>query len=191
MVKYTVILLALLMSFDAGAQKPNEQAAGPDYTQLGSGIPFFRMKIADTIDTNAVIIKKRQKNGEVEVPIRRVVSLGDVSGKGNLLFMLFSPTCDHCEATTRQFVANMSLFHESKLVLITNPKFGEYLPDFMRKLHTDHFPQMYVGIDDSDFLKETFLYQTLPQINVYNRQRKLIKIFTGEMPIDSVKAYID
>jgi hypothetical protein len=74
--------------------------------------------------------------------------------------------------------------------LMTNPKFKEYLPGFMKKVHTMQFPQMQVGYDDSDFIKQTFLYESLPQINIYNDQRKLIKTFTGETPFDSLKQYI-
>ncbi len=48
---------------------------------------------------------------------------------------------------------------------------------------------MYIGTDSSGFINNVFLYQSLPQINIYSPAHKLIKTYTGEVPIDSLKQY--
>jgi hypothetical protein len=48
-----------------------------------------------------------------------------------------------------------------------------------------------VGIDSSGLVNQTFLYKLLPQVNVYNKERKLEKVFFSDVPIDSLKSYID
>jgi hypothetical protein len=49
---------------------------------------------------------------------------------------------------------------------------------------------MFVGADSFKVTDRLFTYQGLPQINIYNKERKLIKIFQGDIFIDSLKAYI-
>jgi hypothetical protein len=36
-----------------------------------------------------------------------------------------------------------------------------------------------------------YMYQSLPQLNIYNKERKLIKYFTGDIAIDSIRTYIN
>jgi hypothetical protein len=57
-------------------------------------------------------------------------------------------------------------------------------------MKTEEYPIMYVGTDSGDFLNNVFLYSQLPQINIYDKKRKLLKTFTGEVAIDSLKKYI-
>ena len=47
-----------------------------------------------------------------------------------------------------------------------------------------------MGLDSANFINSVFLYKTLPQINIYSPERKLLKIFNGDVAIDSLKRYI-
>jgi len=108
----------------------------------------------------------------------------------NLFIMMFKPGCSHCENETRMLEQHSALFKKSKLVLMTSPVQQEILPDFVHELHLADYASIYVGIDSGDFISKAFLYQSLPQINIYNADRKLLKIFTGDVPIDSLEGYI-
>ncbi len=65
-----------------------------------------------------------------------------------------------------------------------------YLNDFATMMNLDNYPSLYLGIDSTDFISSVFLYQSLPQINVYSSDRKLLKTYTGEVAIDTLKKYI-
>jgi len=65
-----------------------------------------------------------------------------------------------------------------------------YLPLFVKSFHIAEYPSIYIGFDVSNFIKELFLYQPLPQVNIYSADRKLLRTFTGEIVIDSLKRYI-
>ena len=74
---------------------------------------------------------------------------------------------------------------------MANPGMMQYLPDFVNMLHVLDYPIMHVGIDSSGFIGNAFGYHMLPQINIYDHSRKLLKTFNGETPIDSLKSYIE
>ena len=196
MSRFLVTIILFMCCFGAVAQQHKAEVIPIDYTQPGSGMPFFRLKIIDTLKKTPVASKpetkkKKRQQEEDDTILKGYFAEKDLDNKGNLFIMMFSPSCEHCEAQTALFEKNFDLFKNTKLVLVTNPRFQSYLPDFMKRVHTSQFPQMVVGIDDSDFIKETFLYQSLPQINIYNSKRKLVKTYTGNIPIDSLKEFID
>ena len=65
-----------------------------------------------------------------------------------------------------------------------------YLSDFIKQVHLNEYPSIYLGTDSMGFINNAYLYQALPQINIYNSDRKLVKTYTGEVAIDSLKKYI-
>lgn len=65
-----------------------------------------------------------------------------------------------------------------------------YLPEFVSAHHLEQYPSVRIGIDSSGLLQKTFLYEPLPQVNVYDRTRRLIRIFTGLQPGSSFLPYL-
>ncbi len=107
-----------------------------------------------------------------------------------VIIMLFNPTCEHCEQQTRLFGEHLELFSETNLMLMAADKMGPYLGYFVSATHADNYPALQIGLDSSNYIQHTFRYEGLPQINIYNKERKLIKVFSGFTPADSLKQYI-
>jgi thioredoxin-related protein len=115
----------------------------------------------------------------------------DMKNDANLFVMLFNPTCSHCEDMTMLLEKNIALFDKSKLLMVATSTQAPYIKGFEDSYHTDQYKTMTVGLDSNMHLVDkTFRYKMLPQISVYDKDRKLIKVFTGEIPIDSLKPYI-
>jgi hypothetical protein len=115
----------------------------------------------------------------------------DLDNGANLFVMMFNPTCSHCQNATQMLGKNISLFSRSKIVLLAKREMQPFIGDFIKNNNTDsYYPTMYVGIDSSKFIDNVFLYQMLPQINIYNNERRLVKIFTGDVSIDSLQKYV-
>jgi len=108
----------------------------------------------------------------------------------NLFVMMFNPTCSHCQEQTIMFEKSEALFKRSKIILLANNVMKTYLGDFVALTHANQYPFMYLGVDSTDFINNLFLYQALPQLNIYNSERKLIRTYNGEVAIDSLKKYI-
>ena len=170
--------------------------ANIDYKQVGAPMPHI---VLWTFDSVRIYKRKRvqidlthirlvQKKPKMMKP--KIIVDKDLNNKANLFVMMFNPTCGHCEDQTQLFERNINLFKKSKLVLMANPNMTDYLPNFIKSFKVKDFPQISIGVDSGSFIKETFLYSALPQINVYSPDRKLIRAFAGEVPIDSLKQYI-
>ncbi|HTN46858.1 MAG TPA: hypothetical protein VL098_10970 [Flavipsychrobacter sp.] len=109
----------------------------------------------------------------------------------HLIVMLFNPTCEHCENMAATFKKNIDLFKKTNLVLVATGGMFPYLDYFIDNTHIKDISKIQVGIDSSGLVNQTFLYKLLPQVNVYNKERKLEKVFFSDVPIDSLKSYID
>jgi hypothetical protein len=175
MLRKLLILTLLLCNLHVAAQK-NKQKAVPDpmsvlpvnYREPGSILPPMNVMTMDN----------------------KKITNADVANDANFFLMLFNPTCDHCERQTDSLREHIGLFKKSKLVLVATPITKTYVPSFIQGHKLENYPQIQVGID-SALCDRTFVYMSLPQINIYNKDRVLIKIFSGNVAIDSLKKYIE
>jgi len=185
-----------------------------DYTQLGMPMPPLRYIVyresnkknaaganenrsvnQDSLATGKKPGKKKHKENAVPTGVninvtKAVLINEDLENNANLFVMIFNPNCSHCQDETMLLGQNGDLFKKSKLVLVAGANMHPYMDDFIKYTNFEKYPFMYLGIDSSDYTKKVFLYKALPQINIYNKHRKLIKTFSGEIVIDSLKKYI-
>lgn len=86
---------------------------------------------------------------------------------------------------------NIGSFKKSNILLLATPNMkGSWLEDFEGFTHVNTIPKIKVALDSSDFINKTFTYEGLPQINIY-KNGKLLRKFHTEVPIDSLKPYIE
>jgi hypothetical protein len=148
-----------------------------DYKQVGAPMPS--LTFLPYYDTS----KKDEKP-------KGLMTDKDFDNGADLFVIMFNPTCSHCQNATILLRKNKDLFKKTKVILLANNVMKDYLHDFVTMTGEDQAPFMYLGIDSSQFINSTFLYQSLPQINIYSGDRKLIRTYTGDVAIDSLKKYI-
>lgn len=139
---------------------------------------------------NDVTNKKKKKSSESDFRSKVLLTNEDVDNGANLFVMIFNPTCSHCEDETRLLEKNLSLFKKSKLLLMATPVMQPYLKDFANTMKLRDYPEITLGVDSSGFLNQVFLYQALPQITIYGADRKLLRIYSGEVSIDTLEQFI-
>lgn len=193
---------------DKPVKLPGKKEANPiDYTLMGAPMPQLRiMKYQDTNKLKAALAeslantpkhKKRKRKHQAEengipfaVKDKIMLTDKDFDNGANLFVMMFNPNCSHCEDQTEHLEKNIFLFKKSKIILLANPVMWDYIPGFSKSFRIDEYPAITIGADSADFINKVFLYKPLPQINIYDGQRKLIKTFTGGVLIDSLITYI-
>jgi len=149
---------------------------------------------SDTVKTNYKII------GAPMPPIKMTVYLGaqgkeiltdkDVANDANLFVMMYNPTCGHCQEETQLLEKNIFLFKKSHILLMAAPAMDTYMDFFENITKVSQYPSIKSGLDNSGFIDKTFNYTGLPQINIYDKNRKLLKMFNSDTPLDSLKPYI-
>ena len=204
MLRYLMMLVCLCAT-TVFAQQPasktteKEDEAKIDYQQMGAPLPPFRLflfhdsaikKKMPESQPNANSKKKDDKKNH-KLNQQTYLTEKDVKNNANLFMMIFNPSCSHCEDETAIIQNNFSLFDRSHLVMVAKPNNSAPLGDFYARRRICDFESIHIGTDSSDFITKTFIFGMLPQINIYDHNRKLIKIFNGEIAIDSLKRYIE
>jgi hypothetical protein len=192
-----ILLPALLWAQTDVKTTENATLPNIDYKQAGAPMPpFMFMSYNDTTPAARkpeVMAKKYtpQQLAERTANDYTFMNEADFDNKGNLFVMMFNPTCSHCEDVTFMLEKNATLFKKTKVVLLANRMMNMYIPYFAERHQIAYHPFMYIGYDSSRFIDNAYLYQALPQINIYGPDRKLIKTYAGEVPMDTLKKYID
>lgn len=158
----------------AETEATTNDTAKVNYKEIGAPMP--RLK---------VLLYKGKLGG------KEVLTGKDFSNKANLFVMMYNPTCGHCQEETELMEKNIHLFKKSQILLIASPQMESYMDFFENATKVSEYPSIKVALDSCGFIDKTFTYSGLPQINIYDKERKLIKIFNNDTPLDSLKPYIE
>lgn len=202
MMNRKVLILVCLFgcTIAAFAQKKNKSKKStsnemvPVSTLTISGTAFLRPLLNkekepafDYKQTNAPLPKFKIINNEQKDISNELFHSG-----GNLVLMMFNPTCDHCEEETRTFIKNLYLFQKSRILLVAAPVQTPNLGYFESIVHFSLYPStITVAIDSTGLIDRLFTYKSLPQINIYDGQNmRLLRTFEGFTPLDTLRPYI-
>ncbi len=198
-----------LVSSTLLAQKPVKpkfhKTDTTDYQVIGAPMP--KLIITTLFDTakekhyNVVIDKKeshkkkriRQNEFDHNLKLHEklVVTQDDLNNDANLFVMMFNPNCSHCEDMTEEIEKYNKYFVKSKWVMVAHKTNKILLPNFIKSFKINDYPFMYIGADSVNFNDNAYMFKALPQINIYDHNRKLIKYYAGDIPMDSLAAYIE
>lgn len=109
--------------------------------------------------------------------------------KHNLFLFMFNPTCGHCINMAKLMGDNHKTFEKNNIVFMAGPQMMSYLNSFYQATKIGEHPEFVVGVDSAFAIEKIYNYHMLPQLNIYDKNRKLIKIFQGDIPLDSLKRY--
>jgi len=164
--KRSLLLLLLIASSFSLLTAQNKDIPG-GYKDLGSDLPEIK-----AVDGKL----KTHTNAEFK-------------NDHHFFVVMFNPTCGHCLTMTKLIGANSTIFKNNHILFLASAPMLPYFAGFEEDTKIHEHPEMIVAVDSANFIDLTFTYQTLPQINIYDKSRKLVKIFTGDTPLDSLKAY--
>lgn len=147
-----------------------EQKEDPklSYREVGSILPPMRV-----IDT-----------------LKHEYSAADFENKKHFFLFLFNPTCGHCVKMAKLVNDHQDVFKKNKVLFLAGPAMMPYLPSFYQSSGINEHSDIKVGIDSASTVDRLYMYKMLPQINIYDKERRLVKIFHGDVPLDSLKKYI-
>lgn len=105
--------------------------------------------------------------------------------KKQVLLMLFSPDCDHCQHEAEQIVANKEALKNTQIVMAsTFPLFR--LKEFAEKYGLTKMENVAVTKDPYYLLVSFYAIRNFPYLALYNKKGGLIETFEGSVGIDRI-----
>jgi hypothetical protein len=121
----------------------------------------------------------------------KLITSKDVKNKANLFLMIYNPLCDHCQNQTKNIIDKRDALKKSYFLLVTPAEMKQYASDFEKATGVSKYPALQMAYDSSKLIEKLNNYLGLPQVNIYDHDRKLIKVLNSDFPIDSLVKYME
>lgn len=111
----------------------------------------------------------------------------DLKKKKPVIFIIFSPDCEHCQRETDSLIAHIDLFHNAQIVMTTYLAHSAMVK-FYNDYHIANHPEIIMGRDATFFFPIFFKVNSLPAIYVYDKQGNFKKSFEGSVNLTKIAA---
>ena len=107
-------------------------------------------------------------------------------GQGHpIVFIYFSPDCNHCQNETKEILDHVSQLKHTKIYWVTNDP-TDATKEFYSYFRFDTVKNMFVCKDYNYSFYRAYLPPDVPYIAIYNSKNKLVKVYRGETNIQSI-----
>jgi thiol-disulfide isomerase/thioredoxin len=109
----------------------------------------------------------------------------DLKKNKPVVFMIFSPDCEHCQHETEKLLANIDKFKNSQIVMVTYLPYHEMMA-FYKNYKIADYPEITMARDTKFFFPVFFKIRNLPSIFVYDKKGNFKKNFEGSVNTDLI-----
>lgn len=109
--------------------------------------------------------------------------------KRPVVFLYFNTECDHCRYEAEEIVKNPACFKGSSLLMVSTERLA-VLRAFNQEFGLSRFPEIRVLQDDRDIFRTLFANQVIPAVFIYNKDRRLVQQFKGEVKLEAICKYL-
>jgi len=109
----------------------------------------------------------------------------DVRKGKSSIFIYFSPDCEHCQNVTKKIVSNIDRLRSCNIYWVSSDTTAA-VKTFSTNNHLDMLSNVFVGMDNKYSFYIKYLPPGTPYIMVYNKERKLVRVYSGETDINSL-----
>ncbi len=120
-----------------------------------------------------------------KAPDSTAFSKKDLQKRKPVVFIIFSPDCEHCQHETEALLANINKFKNAQIVMITYLPYNEMI-QFYKNYKIADYPQITMARDTKFFFPVFFKVRNLPSIFVYDKKGNFKKNFEGSVKIDLI-----
>ncbi|MBA7591049.1 Thiol-disulfide oxidoreductase ResA [subsurface metagenome] len=113
-----------------------------------------------------------------------------INSDKSCLIIYFHPECDHCHYEAEQICLNIDRFYNFQIVMIS-PASRESIENFANNYHLLEFDNITILIDSLDGFHDIFGHNPFPTSFIYNKERKLVKQFKGEVTTEALLNYLN
>jgi hypothetical protein len=111
------------------------------------------------------------------------VHIGDIPESKPMLIVYFRPDCPHSKLEIRNILARIAELRDCQLFFLTSASFAD-IKVFVRNYQLDDYsPKILIGKDFEHLFVHAFSPTSVPFMAIYNKQKRLVKIYHGEVPV--------
>ena len=113
-----------------------------------------------------------------------------INSDKSCLIIYFHPECDYCQYEAEQIVLNMDQFSNHQIIMISSAS-RDSIEKFVNSYHLLEFDNISILIDTLDGFHNIFGHNPFPTSFIYNKERKLVKQFKGEVTTEALLKYLN
>lgn len=106
-----------------------------------------------------------------------------------VVIIYFRPDCPHCQAETKSIIDNIGSLHDFEFYFLSSATLSE-IRNYQRIFRLDQCSNILIGKDYEHSFRQAFHPASVPYIAIYNKEKKLMKIYYGEAPVTSIVSSI-
>lgn len=120
-----------------------------------------------------------------KAPDSTAFSRDDLQKRKPVVFMVFSPDCEHCQHETELLLADIKKFKGAQIVMVTYLPYDEMMA-FYKHYDLAKYSEITVARDTKFFFPVFFKVRNLPSIYVYDKKGNFRKNFEGSINPDLI-----
>ncbi|WP_217602353.1 redoxin domain-containing protein [Chitinophaga sp. GbtcB8] len=132
----------------------------------GKELPAFELLLADSVT------HFNTANSPVSKPV---------------VLFYFSPYCPYCRAQMGDIAQKMDKLKNIQFYMFTSFPFSD-MKHFYEEYKVRQYPNIQMGLDLKNFFPNYFETQVVPYTAIYGKDRKLRKVFIGQVYSSQIKA---
>jgi peroxiredoxin len=115
------------------------------------------------------------------------LSMKELTGK--IVLILFQTDCDHCQREAAAIQENISAFKPYSVYFITTSS-QQQIETFAKEYKLADYPNVHFCQTTNQSVLDNFGHIDAPSLYIFSSDRKLVKSFNGETPINEILKYI-
>lgn len=110
----------------------------------------------------------------------------DLKPNKPVMFMLFSPDCEHCQQQTKLLTQNIRELGDLQIIMVTYQPL-EKMKRFYQEYRIASYPNILMGRDVPYFFGPYYKARSIPFLAIYDKQHKLVRVYDGGAKMDKLK----
>ena len=102
-----------------------------------------------------------------------------------ILFLYFSPDCEHCQVQTKSLLKNIRLLNNMQIYFFSPMPLSE-LKTFCNIYHLSNYKNIVVAKDLDYAFYRYYNARSFPCIAIYDKQKKLVKLYREEVNANQI-----
>jgi thioredoxin-related protein len=112
----------------------------------------------------------------------------DIPKGKSIMMIYFGPDCSHCQLETRNLISNIEKLKDYRIFFLTMATVGD-AKSYAHNFHLDRYPGIItIGKDHKLTFARIFQPTSIPFVAIYNDQKELVKVYHGEVAVNSLLA---